>query len=166
MELIIVAAVSDNLVLGNKGEILWDMPADVAFLKNTIKDGWLLTGRTSFESAQGSDIFDHRDDVIILTRNESYKAGNRIVKHSITDAIDWAKAQKISKLYNLGGGHIYNQTIDIADLLIITWIHYHFEGDTFFPKISPQQWEMYFEEKHPKDGTNPYDYTFTKYKRR
>jgi dihydrofolate reductase len=41
----------------------------------------------------------------------------------------------VQKIYILGGGEVYQQTIALADRLIITEIHCEFEGDTFFPDI-------------------------------
>ena len=166
MQIELVAAVSQNNVIGHRGELLWHLPADLEFFENYIRNDWLLTGRTSYESAQGAGIFKDRTDVILLTRNPSYTIPGLHVVHSIPEAIATARAQNAKKLLVLGGGVVYRETIDLADKLIITRIHHSFEGDTHFPFIDPTRWKTTSEIHHSKDQDNPYDYSFLVFERK
>ena len=160
-----IAAVSENGVIGNGADILWDMPADIAFFKKQIESGWLLTGRKSFESAQGSEIFENRKDVIIVTRNTNYTQGDLKVAHHIEEAIAIAKEQDTPTLNVLGGGTIYRQMMPFASQLIITWIHHSFQGNTTFPEIDTKVWKIVRCQRHSKDQENPFDYSFSFYER-
>jgi len=166
MKKTIIAAKSDNDVIGRDQELAWELPADQHFFFNQIRDCFLLTGRASFESPQGKDIFANRDDVIIVTRQKKYRAGEKLVAHSVREAFRRAEAAGAERLCILGGGEIYRQTIDLADELIITEIHAQFEGDTYFPPIDPQRWEEDRREDYAADQHNPFAYSFVFYKRR
>lgn len=166
MKKVIIAAVSDNDVIGRNKGLAWELPADQRFFLKQIQDCFLLTGRASFESSQGEEIFAGRDDVVIVTRREGYRAENKLVAHSVDEAVQRAEAAGAGRLCILGGGEIYRQTIDRADELIITEVHAEFEGDTFFPPIDPQRWKEVRRADHRKDEENPYDYSFVFYKRR
>lgn len=166
MEKIIVAAKSDNNVIGRNGDVPWHLPADLAFFEETISDGWLLSGRRSYESVQGDFIFKKGRKTIIITRQKTYKASDTIIANSVMEGIQKAETADAPKLYILGGGEIYAQALNLADKLIITEIHTIIkDGDTYFPEIDPAQWRETSRQNHSKDAENPYDYSFVIWER-
>lgn len=50
--------------------------------------------------------------------------------------------------------------------MYITWIDEDFEGDTFFPKFSDDEWELTSKVKGERNETNSYDYYFLQYDRK
>ncbi len=166
MHKVIIAAKSDNHVLGYQGQLPWHMPGDLVFFQQQIKEGTLLSGRTSYESAQGLDIFTNRGEVIVLTRRTDYLAPGASIAHTVEEALSLAEKMNTQRFCILGGAEVYAQTIDLADELIITEIHGQFEGDTFFPAIDPQIWQEQRREDHPADAENPYAYSFVWYQKR
>lgn len=167
MEKIIVAAKSDNNVIGRNGDVPWHLPADLAFFEHTISDGWLLSGRRSYESAQGDFIFQKGRKTIIITRQKDYKVHDAIIANSVMEGIEKAAIAGAPKLYILGGGEIYTQALSLADRLILTEIHTIIkDGDTYFPEIDLEKWREMSRESHSKDAENPYDYSFVTWERR
>ncbi len=164
MKKILIAAISNNNVLGKEGGLVWDMPADRDFLINVIKDQVLIMGRKSYEENVETDFFPGSKHIII-TRNENYKT-DHIVVNNVIQAYEIASKFVVDKVYVLGGGRIYEQTISDADELVITHIDAEFEGDTFFPKIDDRIWRVASRESHEADELNPYPYTFTIYLRK
>lgn len=166
MKRVIIAAVSDNGVIGTENSLAWKIPADEQFLKEQIQGAAILTGRTSFESAQGSALYACDPKVIILTHQKDYQAPPAVVVHSLTEAFAEAEKLDSDKLAILGGGKVYEQTINQADELIITEIHGNFSGDTHFPAIDPMIWLETRREDHAADTTNSIPYSFVYYQRR
>ncbi len=166
MQIVIIAAKSDNDIIGDGRDLVWNLPADEAFFRRQIRHCFLLTGRVSYESPQGADIFAGREDVIILTRRQAYQVAAGQVAHSLPEALRIASRAKARKLCVLGGEEIYRQTIPIADRLIITEVHEVFAGTAAFPVIQPEEWMEDYREDHKRDAENPYDYSFVFYKRR
>jgi dihydrofolate reductase len=166
MRKIIVAAKSLNHVIGKDNGLAWRLPADEAFFMARIQDGWLLSGRVSFVSAQGKTIFKDRKDVVVITRDRDFSAPCAKVAHTIEEGIALAAADGAERLYILGGAQIYRQTMDLADALLITEVQAWMEGDAFFPPIDPARWQAVWREDHRKDEQNPYNYAFIYYERR
>lgn len=166
MDKIIIAATSLNRVIGREGGLPWHLPADLAFLAEQLRTGFLLTGRTSYESSQGRGLFTDREEVIVVTRQESYQPYSKAwVAASLPTAIDLAKKEEATRLLILGGAEIYRQAIDIADVLIITQVQTVIVGDAFFPVIDPEQWILQHREDHPADDENAFPFAFLWYRR-
>jgi dihydrofolate reductase len=167
MKTSIIVAKSNNNVIGKDGGLPWSVPADERYFLDKIKEGCLLTGRKSYESNQGSIIFEDRSFVLI-TRREDYQAGpGGTVAHSVEAGIQVAKERGTNQLWILGGGEIYKQALPHTDELYVTEIHTHVkDGDAFFPEIDPDVWEEDWRESHPADEENEYAYTFVHYCRK
>lgn len=163
MQIVIIAAKSDNQVIGKENKLIWNLPADLAFFEQQIQGCLLLTGRKSFESPQGRSLFKDNPDVIVLTTQKDYNAGQALVASSVKEGMALAKKHPKDRLCILGGSSVYAESMDYADQLIITEVHETFEGDAFFPEIDPSKWKEVWREDHQKDEENPYDYSFVVY---
>lgn len=165
MEKIIVAAVADNLIIGDSDKLPWSMPADKVFFRTAVEGQWLIMGRRTFESAAIEGTIPGTYSLVI-SRKEDYKveSGQRV--SSLEDGIQIAMNAGKDKLFILGGGQIYAQGIEIADRLIITEIHTNPNGDTHFPEIDPEKWREDKRSEFTSDDKNPFDYAFVEYIRR
>ena len=123
MEKIIIVAMADNYAIGKENGLLWDMPADFAYFLNTIKGHWLISGRKSFESDQGEVVFSDPSKTIILTRQPDYEAGDATVVNNIEMAFKVAQKAGAAKVFVLGGGEVYKQSLPLVDTLLISEIH-------------------------------------------
>ncbi|MFP4090586.1 MAG: dihydrofolate reductase [Cyclobacteriaceae bacterium] len=159
----IIAAKSDNNVIGKDNDLVWHMPADLKFFKNTTKGHWVIMGRKTFESMNGP--LPNRTHIII-TRKPDYQAEGCYVVSSIEAAFELASRQNLDKVFILGGAEIYRQTMDKAEQMYITEIKSTFEGDSFFPDIDSTYWQEVSREEHPADEKNPYPYAFVEYRKR
>ena len=84
---------------------------------------------------------------------------------SVKEAVKFAK--KIDEqVFIIGGGNIYEQTLDLTDKLEVTLVQTNLEADTFFPKIDPKIWNKTEEVCHEKDEKNEFDFCFQTYERK
>lgn len=166
MKKIIIAAKSSSNAIGADNDLLWHLPADLAHFYSTIIGKYVLTGRKSYESAQGSDTFPLAKKTIVLTSQKGYKAENVKVLHHLNEAFQWAEEDGAKELYILGGGAIYAQSLPMMDLLIITEVHTDIDGTVYFPEIDPMEWEEVSRMDFDKDENNPYSYSFVRYEKR
>lgn len=165
MHKFMIAAVADNGVIGNGGDLIWHLPADQAFFLDRIKDALLLSGRTSYESGHGSIVFQDPERLIILTSRVQYQTDGAYLANSVQEAQQLAEQLNFTELAVLGGEKVYTQLLDWVDTLYITEVHENFEGDTFFPKIKSADWEEIHREDFEADAKNPHAYSFVTYKR-
>lgn len=161
----IIVARADNHVIGKDNSLIWHMPHDLRFFKETTSGHYVLMGRKSYE-AVGKPLPNRLN--IIITRNSDYQAENCLVLHSLQEALELAKQQKQQEVFILGGGEIYKQALSQGwvDRIYLTEIKDTFEGDTYFPELNPDDWEETKREEYQADHQNPHAYAFVTLERR
>lgn len=157
----LIAAVAENNALGKDNQLLWHLPDDFKRFKALTSGHYIIMGRKTFESFPKP--LPNRTHVIITRQNYNAPEGC-IVVNSLEEAI--AVCPKNEDVFVIGGGEIYIQSITIADKVDITRVHQSFEADTFFPEIDLAQWQLVFEEYHPKDEKHEFDFTFQTFMRK
>ena len=160
---IIMAAIAQNNVIGKNNDLIWHLPADLKFFKQTTKGHTLIMGRKTFESL--ANPLPHRDSWVV-TRNKDYTSEGITTFQSIEAAVKAGEEKGLESVFILGGGEIYRQSMDIADKLIITEVHESFDGDTYFPEIDKNVWEEVSREEHKADERNKHDFAFVEYWRK
>jgi len=166
MELSLIAAASLNDVIGKDGDIPWNMPRDMKLFKDVTVGHHVLSGRKNYMSIPGKfrPLSDRVN--IVVTRNKDFNDPGAVVFHEINDGIDFARKEGENELMIIGGGEIYSQCLDIADNIYLSRIQTEIEGDTFFPKLKPDNWMLLEAEYFDKDDKNPYDFSFEHYVRK
>lgn len=158
--LTIIAAIGKNRALGKDNQLIWHLPADLKRFKKVTTGHHVIMGRKTFESL-GKPLPNRT--TIIITRDMSYHANGCLTVNSLSDAIKAAKNDE--NPYILGGAEIYKQSMELADILDLTFVHHAFDADVFFPIIDKNIWKETFREDHTKDERNKFDYSFVKYER-
>ncbi len=168
MRIVLIAAVADDGAIGVGGDIPWHLPADLAFFYRQIEGCLLLTGRRSFESPQGKEMFTPNRNTIVVSRQLDYQAPTHVqLARSVEEALAWAAGTGASRLCVLGGADIYRQTMPYAHELIITHVRARFpQADSFFPPIDPAIWQITWQERHTHDAQHAWDYDFVRYEAR
>jgi len=165
MKLIIIAAVSENYIIGKDNKLLWKLPADMKFFKDKTYDHCIITGRKNYESIPEKFRPLPGRINIIVTRDPDYesKAPGTICVSSIEQAVIEAETLNETETFIIGGGEIYSQTINIADEMWITHVRKEFEGDTIFPTIDENYWTVNSITTHFKDEKHNYDFDIIHY---
>jgi len=162
MEIALIAAVADNNIIGNNNSLLWRLPKDLKFFKETTTGHHILMGRKTFESIGGGKPLPNRTSIII-TRQKDYKAEGCKVVHSIEEALEYSKGQE--KIFIIGGGEIYSLALDIANTLYITHVKTTIEGDTVFPSVKWDEWEKEIISSHNADEKHAYNFDIVAYRK-
>lgn len=158
-----IVAVARNNVIGDDIKIPWYLPNDLKYFKKRTLGHHILMGRNCFESL-GKPLKNREH--IVITRNPYYIANGVKVVHSINEGLQMAEDQGESECFIIGGGTIYEQTKHLWDKLYFTEVDLEPEGDVFFPKIDFKQWQLEWQEHHPKDERHICSYTFEVWNRR
>ncbi len=137
MEKIIVAAVSENNVIGKDGKLPWHIPEDLKHFKELTTGHTVVMGRKTFESLpEPYKPLPNRQN-IILTRSKELEREDIDIANSLEEA--WEKTRG-DKAFIIGGSSIYKQTLEKADKMVLTHIHKKYEGDTYFPEWDKENW--------------------------
>ena len=159
----IIAAISENYVIGKNNQLLWHMPADLKRFKELTTGHTMIMGRKTFESL-GRILPARRH--IVLTRDMDYQVDNENVEivHDIEELQPYIDSDK--ETFVIGGAIIYRQLMTKVNKMYITRIHEKFEGDAYFPVIRDEEWQIIEKEEKQKDEENSYDYDFVTYERK
>ena len=157
----LVVALGLNREIGVDNQLPWHLPKDLKHFKEITSGHPIIMGRKTYESI-GKPL-PNRTNIVISRKKDWFEEGILIVG-SIKEAIKFG--QKIDEdIFIIGGGNIFEQTMDIADKLEVTEIKTNIEADTFFPKIDPKIWTKTDEVCHEKDEKNNFDFCFQTFQR-
>lgn len=162
----LIAAVGTNLCIGNGGQLPWTIPADLKHFKNLTTGYPIVMGRKTFDSI-GKPLPKRQN--IVITRQGGYHPDGVVIANSLWGGIRLAEAtarlEAKDKLFIIGGGEIYKQTIDFAAELYITHVGMNVRGDAFFPPINTSMFKL-AEKSDAMVTEEGLTYTFAKYLRR
>lgn len=160
MEIILIAAVSKNKVIGKKGGIPWNIKKDLNFFKEKTLNSPIIMGRATFKSI-GRPLPNRVN--IVMTRSIKNTEGVTEVT-SVAKAIEAASIDKdSSEVYVIGGENIYKEFLPIAHRMVLTEVELNIEdGDTFFPEWSISEWQEQSRDQREENGIK---FSFVEYTR-
>ena len=161
MKVSLIVAVSENGVIGKDNDLIWHLPKDMHFFKETTMGHHVIMGRKNFESIPHKySPLPNRTNVII-TRQADYITEGCIVVNSVEAALEIAKQNRDIEPFVIGGGQIYKLALEanLVDKIYLTKIHHTFEGDTFFPDLSAD-WKETKRSDHKADEKHAHNYSF------
>ncbi|WP_456385111.1 dihydrofolate reductase [Desulfolithobacter sp.] len=139
MEIILIAAMAANRVIGHNNTIPWDIPGEQARFKEITMGHSLIMGRKTWESL-GRPLPGRRN--IVVTRNKAYCAPGGETAHSLGEALDLCRNDMSSRVFIIGGEQLYRLALPLADTMILTVLDRPYPGDTSFPPFSEDDFQM------------------------
>lgn len=152
MQIVLVVAKSENNVIGVDGDLPWRISADLKHFKAVTMGHPIIMGRKTWDSI-GRPLPGRQN--IVITRRDDLVIDSVDVVKSIDAALDLCRGDNASKAMIVGGGQIYADIMDRADIIELTEIHTQIDGDTVFPMINPDEWTETARETFPADGDTP-----------
>ncbi|XBC38308.1 MAG: type 3 dihydrofolate reductase [Buchnera aphidicola (Floraphis choui)] len=155
MNISIIAAMSENLVIGMNNSIPWHLPLDLIwFKKNTINKS-IIMGKSTWDSIKYE--LPMRQN-IVLTHKKIKNHKNTYFTNSIEKAIKLATNK--NEIMIIGGGQLYSQMLPFTKKLYLTKIEINIKGDTYFPTYKNIHWNTVFIENHKSNKKNDYNFQF------
>ena len=168
MKVSIIAAVAEFYAIGRNNDLIWRLPRDMKFFTQKTTGHHVIMGRKNWDSIPDKYRPLPNRTNIVVTRKNDYKCEGCIVVNSIEDGIEIARNAGDKEAFIIGGGQIYQLTLDsnLADTMYITWVHEKFDADTFFPTVNFSEWNNVKEDHWEADEKNPHAFTITTYTRK
>lgn len=141
MEIVLIAAVAANGVIGDDGTMPWHYPTDLRRFKQLTMGHPVIMGRRTYESIAerlGGPLPGRTN--IVLSRGDPAVDPTVIVAGSIDEALTAADQTGASAVFVIGGATVYEQLLDDADRLELTEIDRSVDGDTRFPDWDRSDW--------------------------
>lgn len=157
----LIAALSENRVIGIHNRLPWKMPADHRHFHKITQGHPFIMGRLSYLSEDR--LLSTERNIILSHHTNDPLCANCERAESLGEAL--SILGRYRDIFVLGGGQVFRQSLSIANYMYLTIIHTQIEGDAFFPEFDTRQWKLVSESHHSNDAENPYDYSFVEYSR-
>lgn len=151
----IIVAMADNMIIGDKNSLPWNLPADMKYFRKITLGKPIIMGAKTFESI-GKALPNRKN--IILSHDKNYRAKGCVVVASIEQALE--EVEENEEVMIAGGASVYKQFLPLANRLYLTFVHHNFKGDTYFPKFDINQWKEIKRIDNKPDKKNIYSYSF------
>jgi len=158
----LIAAVAANQVIGKDNDLVWNLPVDMQFFKETTKGHVVIMGRRNWESIPPKwRPLPGRQNVVV-TRQLEFSAEGCLVVHSIDQALELARGLGEKEAFIIGGGQIYAEALraNLVDRMYLTHLDAAFKGDTLFPSFDPSEWTKTVLGSHPRDERHSCGFVF------
>lgn len=159
----LLVAAANNNAIGKNNQLLWHLPKDMKFFKNTTWGMVIIMGRKTYESVDKP--LPGRINIVI-TRQKDWKREGVWIAENLADAIEQAKTTNCKEIFIIGGGEIYKESMPLADKIYMTRVDASFEADTYFPEINKAEWMLTSEQKEAADEKHKYNFSFETWGRR
>ncbi len=156
MEIIMIAAMAKNRVIGRGNEIPWHIPGEQKMFQRLTWGHPLIMGRKTHESI-GRALPGRRN--IIITGNRRYSSPGCEIVNSLPESLNACEQEK--KTFIIGGGQLYRQGIKFADTLVLSILAQNVDGDVFFPVFSESDFILH----DSREITGPVAYHINTYRR-
>lgn len=158
----LVVAKNEKNVIGDDNQLIWHLPSDLKHFKEITTGHPILMGRKTFDSI-GKPLPNRLN--IVITRNRTWQADGVEVAHSLEEAVETG-LKAAPNIFIIGGGKIFEESMEIADAIELTEIYNQLDGDALFPEINTEIWEEVSRQDYKKDEKNQFDYSFIRYEKR
>jgi dihydrofolate reductase len=131
MDIVIIAAMAANRVIGRENSIPWSIPEDLRFFKQKTNGHALIMGRKTYESL-GRPLPGRKN--IVISRNRDLHIAGSTVVADLNQAI--AQCKDHEKAFIIGGGQIFALGLFVANTIILSILDREVPGDITFPDFS------------------------------
>ena len=162
----LIAAVARNRAIGKDNRLLWHLPEDMRHFREITRGKPLIMGRKTWESLpEKFRPLPGRLNVVV-SRDPLYPATGAILASSLEAALRqaYSACSPSAEIFVIGGAELYRQALPLADRLYLTEVDEDFAGDTFFPEVSPEEWQEH--ERQPLLAASGIRLAFVEYRRK
>jgi dihydrofolate reductase len=147
LKIVIISAVAQNGVIGrSNGDMPWHIKEEFQHFKNTTFGFPIIMGRKTYETL-GKPLKGRLNIIVTRDKVRSFQFDDVKKFYSLNEAIDFCRTLNHEKIFVIGGGEIYRQSIALADEMIISFLDFEADGDVYFPEIDEKIWEVKSKEK-------------------
>ncbi len=143
--MIIIAAMSHRRLIGNDSELPWELPDEYRHFLSQITGQAIVMGRKSYEIF-GPDLT--AAEVLVLSRSLG-RLDQATVVRSLAEAVEHARLRG-RQLFCGGGAQVYRQALPLAKELRLSLITGEYRGDSYFPEVDWERWQLVSSTAHPE----------------
>ena len=153
----IIAAIGKNNELGLNNDLIWHLPNDLKYFKETTLNQTIVMGYNTFVSL--GRVLPNRKHIVLSF--EKVRLPLDVIQFNNLEELN--NYIKDKDVFIIGGASMYKQFIDKADKLYLTEIEDTHKADVYFPNFDKNLFDKKILGTNNDNGIN---YTFTLYERK
>ena len=165
IKLAIVVAVAKNGVIGINNQLPWHLPKDFAHFKQLTLDNTVIMGRKTWQSLPKKPLPNRLN--LILSRSQldlsDYPSDEVKTIHHLQDIAQLKPSHH--QAFIIGGAEIYQLTLPLCQTVYLTEVDSDPRGDSYFPTLNDQEWQLIETIEHPADAKHAYSFRFKTFQR-
>ena len=150
----LIVAMTSNRIVGRAGKLPWHITEDLRRFKQLTTGHTIVMGRKTYESIGRA--LPGRNSIVITRQADFSPTGVQTV-HDLEDALRLAADD--DEIFVIGGAQIYELALPYAERLYVTLVNANIEGDTVFPEINWDEWELVEDSGVQSSRTAPFSYS-------
>jgi dihydrofolate reductase len=165
MKINLIAAMSENRVIGLNGRLPWGhLPKDWEHLFRVTDGIPMIMGRKSYDTPDRV-ASPNAPNIVVTSQSDFPLEAGFMCASDLNKALQIIDNQNFSEVFVIGGGTIFEQIIHRADAIFLTVVHAEFEGDAFFPTFSNTDFKLTKEDRFEADEQHKYAFSILIYER-
>jgi dihydrofolate reductase len=166
MNILLVAAVAENGVIGRGNALPWRLKSDMQHFRALTMGKPVVMGRKTYLSI-GKPLKGRT--TIVISRDRNFTAPGIVVAPSLDAALAAARGDALRRnadtIIVAGGADIYAQAMPLATQLAVTHVHKRVDGDAHFPAIAADEWHESARSEHEAAAEDEAAFAFVSYER-
>lgn len=149
MDILLIAAMSTNRIIGKNGVTPWHIPEELGFFRTTTMGNPIVMGRKTFNALPGP--LPGREN-IVLSRDPRFQPPGATIAGSLQEALEHCSGQP--KVFIIGGAQVFRESLPLATGIILSVLDREVAGDVSFPEIDPHIFQETERKRH--SGREPF----------
>lgn len=165
MKVALIVAVDNENGIGKNNDLLWHLPDDMRFFKETTSGHIVVMGRKNWDSIPAKYRPLPNRENVVLTRNTTFSADGCSAFNSLDACLSAYSETQYKTVFIIGGGEVYKLALEsgMVTEMFITHVEKSFGADTFFPAFSEGEWTVETILTHEKDEKHEAGFTIKHY---
>ncbi|KAB2890882.1 MAG: dihydrofolate reductase [Desulfobulbaceae bacterium] len=149
MDILLIAAMSTNRIIGKNGVTPWHIPEELGFFKTTTMGNPIVMGRKTFNALPGP--LPGREN-IVLSRDPRFQHPGVTIARSLQEALEHCSGHP--RVFIIGGAQVFRESLPLATGIILSVLDRKVAGDASFPEIDPHVFQETARQRHT--GREPF----------
>lgn len=155
-----IVAVDKKWGIGKDNDLLFSIPEDMKFFRETTKGKVVVMGSNTLRSFPNGNPLKNRTNIVLSSK---LKRDDCIVKNSLEELLSEIKKYKDEEVYLIGGAMLYKTLLPYCEEALVTKVNADGDATVFFTDLdSEKQWTLI--DSSDIIESNGYEFTFTTYK--
>ena len=155
-----IVAVDEKWGIGKKNGLLFDLPLDMKFFRETTSGKTVCMGYNTLLSFPNGKPLKNRKNIVICP--EGVTGDGFVAVHDMPEMLE-AIGKEDGDVYVIGGAYFYKSMLPYCDEVLVTKVKADGNAEVFFENLDERE-DFELKEEGEELQTNGYIIKFTKYK--